>query len=118
MTKQQWFHGLAAAFIGGLSGAGEAGLTLLLIAPQTFNLGPDVRKTLFTISVFALLSGGKVTLAYLKQSPIWSTEVTAESHTVGREGDRIVQRDVVATVKTQPATPLQPGDQKSNGQTP
>jgi gas vesicle protein len=108
MTKEQWVHGLIAAFLGGLAGAVDGGLTVMLIAPETFNLGPGLRKTLLTLTVFGILSGVKLAAAYLKQSPIWSEQSVTETHSTGVIGDRVVQRDIVETVKSSPA-PNPPG---------
>jgi multisubunit Na+/H+ antiporter MnhB subunit len=68
--KIAWVHGLGAAFIGGAAGALEAGLVLIVMAPDKFNLGKDLVRTLGTVAVFAVLSGVKLAAAYLKQSPL------------------------------------------------
>jgi hypothetical protein len=74
-----WLHGLLSGFIGGFAGAVDSGLALIVIAPQTFNLGPALWKTLGTMTVLGVLTGLKVAFAYLKQSPVPSDfiEVTA-----------------------------------------
>ena len=64
-----WIHGLLSAFIGGAANALYSGITLLLAAPNEFNLGAALKKTLLTILVLALLSGIQTAAAYLKQAP-------------------------------------------------
>lgn len=50
MQKQTktWLHGVIAAFIGGLAGAIDSGIALMIVVPKDFNLGPDLKKTLLT----------------------------------------------------------------------
>jgi hypothetical protein len=67
---RRWLYGLSSGFIGGMAGAVDSGLALLIIAPSDFNLGPHLRKTLLTVLVLGLLTGVKVAFAYLKQSPL------------------------------------------------
>lgn len=69
-TVQKWVHGLVSGFVGGMAGALDSGLALLVIAPQDFNLGPALKKTLLTVLVLGFLTGLKVSFAYLKQSPL------------------------------------------------
>jgi len=65
-----WLHGLFAAFIGGSSGMMEVSLGVLIIAPEKFDIGPILWKTLLTIFVLGTITGAKVMFAYLKQSPL------------------------------------------------
>ncbi|HXI40827.1 MAG TPA: hypothetical protein VNH83_12650 [Bryobacteraceae bacterium] len=87
MKSQAWLHGLVAATVGGFSGALESGITLIVVAPETFNLNAGLKKTLFTMLIFSLLSGAKCAAAYLKQSPVppvWTqeTETVVQQTTV------------------------------------
>ena len=82
-----WLHGLIAALIGGFASAMDSGLALMIIAPDKFNLGPALWKTLGTVTVLGILSGLKVMFAYLKQSPVPTdsievTKTTVQSTTV------------------------------------
>jgi hypothetical protein len=109
MNKGQWVHGIVAAFIGGVAGALDSGLALLLIAPETFNLNTGLRKTLLTLTVFGLLSGAKLAFAYLKTAPTpWTSETSQESHTKQVEDGKVVQRDSIEVVKTAPAPEPKP----------
>jgi hypothetical protein len=74
MTSQRWFHGLAAAFIGGVASAVDSGLALIIMAPDQFNINAQLKRTLITISVLGILSGAKLAFAYLKQSPLPTDE--------------------------------------------
>lgn len=67
---RRWLFGLVAAFVGGLAGALDSGLALMMISPAEFNLGEGLIKTLGTVGVLGLLTGIKVAAAYLKQSPL------------------------------------------------
>lgn len=79
---KRWAWGLVAAFIGGLAGAVQSGLTLMIMSPETFNMGEQLGKTLLTMLVLGVLSGVNVAAAYLKQSPLprtlWTPEERAE----------------------------------------
>lgn len=68
-TLKQWIHGIAAAFIGGASGAGYAAL----IAPGTFNF---TREGLIKLGQMAALAGIIPVLAYLKQFPTPQSTIT------------------------------------------
>lgn len=72
MTKDTkvWIYGMMAAFIGGFAGATEAALILPGFAPDRFNFGPDFKRMMGAMAAFGLLSGIKLTLAYLKQRPL------------------------------------------------
>lgn len=65
-----WLHGLIAALVGGSSEMLASSLGLVIIAPEKFEIGPQLWKTLLVISVLTILSGAKVAAAYLKTSPI------------------------------------------------
>lgn len=69
-TTRRWAYGLTSGFVGGMAGALDSGLALLIIAPADFNLGPQLKKTLVTVLVLGVLTGAKVAFAYLKQSPL------------------------------------------------
>jgi hypothetical protein len=69
IRRRLWKHGLLAALIGGFASSMDSGLALIVIAPDKFNLGLDLWRTLLTMLVLGLLSGAKVAAAYLKQSP-------------------------------------------------
>lgn len=84
-TTKQWVHGLLAAFIGGVASALDSGIALMIIAPAQFNLSSGLWKTLLTVTVLGILTGIKVSAAYLRQSPLPSDSVevkTTESVTV------------------------------------
>lgn len=74
--KTIWFHGLAAAFIGGASGSISSGMALMVMVPEKFNLGPDLALTLKTIAILGVLTGAQTAFAYLKQAPLpeWEGE--------------------------------------------
>lgn len=69
-SRRLWKHGLLAAVIGGFASSIDSGLALIVIAPDKFNLGIDIWKTILTMLVLGLLTGAKVAAAYLKQSPL------------------------------------------------
>lgn len=69
MDTSRWKHGLAAAFIGGLAGAIDSGIALLIVSPQDFDLNKKLGHTLLTVGVLGVLSGAKLAAAYLKQAP-------------------------------------------------
>jgi hypothetical protein len=70
MSGKRWFHGLVAAFIGGLAGAGSSSIALMVLVPEKFNLGPQLALTFKTAAVLMLLSGAQTAFAYLKQAPL------------------------------------------------
>lgn len=85
---QTWLHGLIAGFVGGFASAVDSGLALMVIAPDHFNVGKDLVRTLGTVLVLGTLTGLKVAFAYLKQSPVpadfvevTSTQTTTVSST-------------------------------------
>ncbi len=88
MDWKHWAYGLLAAVIGGFAGAVDSGIALIIMAPETFNIGPGLHKTLLTIAVLGLLTGIKFGVAYLKQSPLprdpWTEEQRAAATTTGK----------------------------------
>jgi len=72
MTKptRKWVYGICSGFVGGMAGALDGGLALIVISPEDFNLGPQLKKTLVTMLVLGILTGLKIAFAYLKQSPL------------------------------------------------
>ena len=71
LTVRLWLHGLAAAFIGGGSGAVSAGLGALLADPDHFNpANGGLTRILTVMSSTFLVSGILSVTAYLKQSPV------------------------------------------------
>ncbi len=71
-----WLYGLLSGIIGGVAGAIDSSLALMIIAPSQFNLGPELFRTLETAGILGLFAGLKCAVAYLKQSPLPSTKVT------------------------------------------
>lgn len=69
-SRLAWIHGLAGGVIGGAAGAAESALALLVIDPASFNLNDKLGRTLLTVLTLGVLTGVKVGLAYLKQSPL------------------------------------------------
>lgn len=69
-AARRWFHGLIGGFVGGLAGAIDSSLALMVLVPEKFNLGPGLKSTLLTAVVLGVLSGAKCAFAYLKQSPL------------------------------------------------
>lgn len=67
---RHWLHGLVGGFIGGMAGAIDSSLALMILVPEKFNLGPGIKTTLLTAVVLGLLTGIKCAAAYLKQSPL------------------------------------------------
>lgn len=53
-----------------MAGAVDSSLALMILVPQQFNLGPELKRTLLTGLVLGLLTGAKCAFAYLKQSPL------------------------------------------------
>jgi len=71
MTPRMWFHGLVAAFIGGAASVISSGFALMVMKPDTFNLGPALWITVKTVAVLGVFAGIQTAAAYLKQSPLW-----------------------------------------------
>ncbi len=69
-----WFYGLISGIIGGVAGAIDSSLALMIIAPSQFNLGPELFRTLETALILGLFAGLKCAVAYLKQSPLPSAK--------------------------------------------
>lgn len=69
MNGSNWKHGLIAAFVGGMAGALDSGIALLIVAPNEFDLSKKLGHTLLVIGILGVLSGAKLAFAYLKQSP-------------------------------------------------
>ena len=67
---KKWWHGLIGGFVGGMAGALDSGLALMLLVPKEFNLGPQLAQTIKTTVVLGILVGVKCACAYLKQSPV------------------------------------------------
>ncbi len=63
INRKVWFHGLAAAFIGGLAAAGSTGAAAL-------TLGDGPKKSLELAAVSWVVAGVTSAFAYLKQSPV------------------------------------------------
>jgi hypothetical protein len=59
---KQWLKGLASAVIG----AAANGVTLVIVAPESFNLADGLPKLLTVMAVSAILAAAM----YLKQSPL------------------------------------------------
>lgn len=78
-----WLSGLLAALIGGSAEAVFAGLGVVVLAPEKFEVGPVLWKTLIVLTVLSVLSGIKSAAFYLKQSPVpaQSLEITATQTT-------------------------------------
>lgn len=68
--NSRWFHGLAATFIGGASGAISSGLALMVVVPEKFGLGPNLWLTIKTTAILGLITGAQTAFAYLKQAPL------------------------------------------------
>lgn len=62
-SKAIWTHGLIAAFVGGFSGAGSAGIA-------TFALGDGLNKAIECALVTWVFAGASSAFLYLKQSPV------------------------------------------------
>lgn len=82
VNRKVWFHGLAAAFIGGFASAGSTGAAALA-------LGDTMKKSLQLAGVSWAVAGVTSAFAYLKQSPVpalpkdilTSTTVTIKTET-------------------------------------
>lgn len=70
MKWNRWRHGVLAAFGGGMAGAIESGLALMVLDPEKFNLNAGLCRTILTIFTLGILTGIKVAAAYLRQSPL------------------------------------------------
>lgn len=64
-----WLRGLAAAFIGGGSGAASGALALVINDPNDFNAAHPGKLMRVGATIF-LISGISSAFAYLKKSPI------------------------------------------------
>jgi len=69
IQTKRWLHGLMAAFVGGFASFIETSLILPAVAPESFNFGPNLFRTVFTIVLFGALAGAKLAFAYLAKSP-------------------------------------------------
>jgi hypothetical protein len=71
------------AMIVAVAGSIDQSLVLMGFAPDNFNLGPGLKKTLWAAAVLAMITGVKVGCAYLAKSPlpqpreIWTDEQRA-----------------------------------------
>lgn len=61
-SVSKWIKGLASAIIG----AAANGVTVVIAAPESFNLGEGLPKLLSVMAVSAILAAAM----YLKQSPL------------------------------------------------
>lgn len=68
----QWVYGLGSAVVGGGASAVVAGLSSMLLAPQTFNIttGAGAMKALTMMGLCFLINGAISMFFYLKQSPL------------------------------------------------
>lgn len=76
MSVKHWLKALAAAVILSVAGSLDSSLALMGLVPGTFNLGPGFNTTLKLSLVLGLLAGVKGAVAYLKQSPLPTSEAT------------------------------------------
>jgi hypothetical protein len=67
---RKWLFGVGSGFIGGAAAALHTSVALILMNPETFNLGPQLGHTLLTAFVLGTLCGLQTVFAYLKQSPL------------------------------------------------
>lgn len=81
LNQRKWWYGLAAGFLGGMWASIDSGMALMLIAPKEFNPDAGLAKTLLAMAVLGVLAGGKVAVAYLKQSPMPPLEGDTEPAT-------------------------------------
>jgi hypothetical protein len=98
MTRE-WIHGLISAFVGGLSGAASSGITLLIVAPNEFNLGEKLAHTVTAVGILSLLTGAQVAFAYLKNSPTpWDGTPETDQRVIPAQTpvQKAVAADVVA----------------------
>jgi hypothetical protein len=70
MTVSAWFHGLAAAFIGGGASGVSASVAAIGIDPATFNLSGGLLNVAKLAGTVFVVSGALSAFGYLKQSPI------------------------------------------------
>lgn len=63
MNWQTWLKGLISAVIGGAANS----VTVIIVAPETFNLQEGIHKLGVVAAVGAIWSAAN----YLKQSPLW-----------------------------------------------
>lgn len=101
-STRLWLHGIGAAFIGGAAGAAESALILPAFDPVKFNFGPELKNLILASSIFAVLSGVKLTVAYLKQNPV--PEDTAIEQTLRVNKDAQGNTTATATAKPVPAS--------------
>ena len=116
MTPRRWFHGLAAAFIGGAATFLSSGQIIAMMAPETFNFGPQLSLTLKTMAVLGAWAGLQTALAFLKQAPLpeWerrgrkpgppepSVKMEKKTETVTVSNPQLLGPEVVAQVTEKP----------------
>jgi hypothetical protein len=102
MTPKMWFHGLVAAFIGGGASVISSGFALMIMKPDTFNLGPQLLITVKTVAVLGLFSGIQTAAAYLKQSPLWDGVVERRTITDSQVHTEEVTQEPTKTVIPKP----------------
>lgn len=76
LTTKHWLLGIWAAFALGLFGSLDSSFILINADPATFNLGPQFNHTVKVALIFGLFAGAKGVIAYFKQSPLPTAEVT------------------------------------------
>lgn len=74
MNWKSWFHGLAAAFIGGGSSAVSAGVSGIIVAPESFNTNGGTGKVIGLMASTFVVSGLLSAFFYLKSSPLPSDD--------------------------------------------
>lgn len=105
MNWKPWLHGLLAAFIGGGAAAGAAAISGMVVKPQAFNLGVELKSTLTLMAGTFLLSGIISVLLFLQKSPLPDDSPTtqamqqmrADQITIAQETQKLVelQKDVI-----------------------
>ena len=69
-STEQWIYALGTAFVSGAATAMDAGLGLVILDPNEFNLGGQLGVTLKTLAVIGAISGARKVLALLKDKPL------------------------------------------------
>lgn len=76
MSVKHWLLAMWVAFALGLFGSLDSSFILINMDPATFNLGPQFNHTIKIALIFGVLAGAKGVIAYLKQSPLPTSEAT------------------------------------------
>lgn len=104
---EAWFHGLAAAFIGGGASAVTAGFVAPAINPAAFNFHNQLWPLAQLALALFVVNGGLAAFAYLSKSPLPSmqTVTTQQTTSIQPIGDVVKVATVTKTTTTDSPKP-------------